>query len=111
MDESRPNPDALLATIQRQEAKARRGRFKIFLGMAAGVGKTYAMLENAHGALAEGIDVVVGYVETHGRVETETLIHGLEVITRQLVEYRGTILEEMECRRDPGPHSRIGPGR
>jgi two-component system, OmpR family, sensor histidine kinase KdpD len=96
MDESRPNPDALLAIIQRQEAKDRRGRFKIFLGMAAGVGKTFAMLENAHGALADDIDVVVGYVETHGRVETETLIDGLEVIPRQRVEYRGTILEEMD---------------
>lgn len=95
-DDRRPDPDALLATIQRQEARAERGQLKIFFGMAAGVGKTYAMLRAARKARAEGVDVVVGYVVTHGRAETEELLAGLETIPRQQVEYRGTNLEEMD---------------
>lgn len=95
-EERRPDPDALLATIQRQEAREERGKLKIFFGMAAGVGKTYAMLEAAHGAKAAGEDVVVGYVATHGRVETEALLLGLEHIPTMQVEYRGTVLEEMD---------------
>lgn len=92
----RPDPDALLASIRRQEERAKRGKLKVFLGMAAGVGKTYAMLQTAHDALQDGLDVVVGYVETHRRIETEELLHGLEVIPRRRVEYRGTVLEEMD---------------
>lgn len=95
-DDRRPDPDALLASIQRQEARVKRGKLKIFLGMAAGVGKTYAMLQTAHDALAGNVDVVIGFVETHNRIETEQLIHGLEVIPRLRVEYRGTVLEEMD---------------
>ena len=66
----RPNPDALLAEIQREERAAKRGQLKIFFGMCPGVGKTYAMLEAAQARVREGVDVVVGVVETHGRKET-----------------------------------------
>lgn len=96
LDEQRPDPDELLATIQKQEAQAERGKLKIFLGMAAGVGKTYAMLLEAQRLKAEGVDVVVGYIETHGRQETELLLDGLEVIPRRRIEYRGAWLEEMD---------------
>ena len=77
---NRPDPDHLLARIQAEEKQRTRGRLKIFFGYAAGVGKTYAMLEAAHQRKAEGVDVVVGYVETHKRVETENMLQGLEVI-------------------------------
>jgi two-component system sensor histidine kinase KdpD len=93
---ARPNPDALLASIQRTEAKARRGRLKVFFGMAPGVGKTYAMLEAAHKTLAAGVDLVVALVETHGRAETEALLQGLPALPRQTVEYRGTQLGELD---------------
>jgi len=94
--DGRPDPDALLAAIRKEEARAARGKLKIFFGMAAGVGKTYAMLEAAHLARAEGVDVVVGFVVTHGRAETETLLAGLEHIPRLRLEYRGAVLEEMD---------------
>jgi two-component system sensor histidine kinase KdpD len=93
---SRPNPDALLASIQRTEAKGRRGRLKVFFGMAPGVGKTYAMLEAAHKAQAAGVDLVVALVETHGREETRQLLDGLPALPRQQVEYRGTQLGELD---------------
>ncbi len=96
MDEFRPDPDVLLAAIQKDEARHQRGKLKIFFGMAAGVGKTYTMLDSAHQLRLKGVDVVVGYVETHRRAETELLLEGLEVIPRQQVEYRGTQLEEMD---------------
>ena len=92
----RPDPDELLARIQAEEQQQARGRLKIFLGYAAGVGKTYAMLEAAHQRKAEGIDLVVGYVETHGRAETEAMLRDLEVIPRRQVEYRGVVLPEMD---------------
>src|ERR1700689_901968 len=95
-EDIRPNPDALLAAIQKSEAATKRGKFKVFLGMAAGVGKTYAMLRAAHRALREGVDVVVGYVETHGRKETEAMVAGLPQISRRRVDYRGVTLEEMD---------------
>lgn len=95
-DTHRPDPDALLAAIQKESAKESRGRLKIFFGMAAGVGKTYAMLQAAHERKAEGVDVVVGYVETHDRSETAALVQGLEVIPRQQLDYRGTQLQEMD---------------
>lgn len=91
----RPDPDTLLAHVQAEEERQLRGKLKVFLGYAAGVGKTYAMLEAAHQRRDEGIDVVVGYIETHGRVETESLLRDLEVIPRQQLEYRGTIQTEM----------------
>ncbi len=96
MSEHRPDPDALLAAIQKAEARQQRGSLKIFLGMAAGVGKTYAMLEAARQRKIDGVDVVIGYVETHKRAETEALAQGLEVIPRQKLDYRGTVIEEMD---------------
>src|SRR2546429_7390373 len=78
MSAVRPDPDALLARVQREEAKAKRGKLKVFFGATAGVGKTYAMLEDARALKTRGVDVVVGYVEPHGRAETEALLEGLE---------------------------------
>src|SRR5947207_3922195 len=92
----RPNPDTLLAAIQKEDAKKKRGRLKVFFGMAPGVGKTYAMLEAARRELAAGKDVVIGYVETHGRKETEALAEGLLVVARRSAEYRGVSLTEMD---------------
>jgi two-component system sensor histidine kinase KdpD len=89
---SRPSPDALL----REAAREQSGRLKIFLGAAPGVGKTFEMLQSAQRRRREGVDVVVGVVETHGRAETEVLLEGLEVMPRQRVEYRGRMLEEMD---------------
>ena len=96
MDEQRPDPDQLLAAVQRQESSQNHGKLKIFLGMAAGVGKTYAMLETAQQLLLTGTDVVVGIAETHGRVETQALLERLEIIPRCQMEYHGTILAEMD---------------
>jgi two-component system sensor histidine kinase KdpD len=96
MNKQRPDPDVLLAAIQKDDARQHRSKLKIFIGMAAGVGKTYAMLEAAHQHQADGVDVVIGYIETHGRAETEALLAGMEVIPRRKVEYRGAILEEMD---------------
>ncbi len=90
--ENRPSPDALLA----QAAQEIRGRLKVFLGAAPGVGKTYEMLASAQAKQRDGIDIVVGVVETHGRRETEALLAGLEVIPRRTVEHRGHMLHEMD---------------
>jgi two-component system, OmpR family, sensor histidine kinase KdpD len=95
-DFKRPNPDTLLAYAQAEEQQQTRGKLKIFLGYVAGVGKTYAMLGAAHQRQAEGLDVVIGYVETHGRAETEALVEGLEIIPRRRVEYHGVSLPEMD---------------
>ena len=92
----RPDPDALLASLHREEARASRGRLKVFFGMCPGVGKTYAMLRAAQKERANGVDVVVGVVETHGRQETEAMLAGLPVIPRKPIDYRGTILHEMD---------------
>lgn len=94
MNEHRPDPDELLKNIQAEETK--RGRLKIFLGYVAGVGKTYAMLEAAHQRKTQGVDVVIGYIETHKRAETEELVEDLEVLPRKEVEYRGVTLPEMD---------------
>jgi two-component system sensor histidine kinase KdpD len=88
-DSTRPDPDQLLAEVQRDEARAKRGRLRIFFGASAGVGKTYSMLEAARAARAAGADLVVGYVEPHGRAETERLLEGLEQIPPLPVTYRG----------------------
>lgn len=94
--ESRPDPDALLARVHTDAAKAARGRLKIFFGMAPGVGKTYAMLEAARKVGKEGVDVVVGYVEPHARPETQALVLGLDVLPRKAVEQRGATLQEFD---------------
>ena len=95
-DDHRRNPDLLLATIQRTEAARTRGQLKVFLGMAPGVGKTYAMLEAARRELAAGRDVVIGYVETHGRKETDALTLGLPQIPRRPLDHRGLALTEFD---------------
>ncbi|HET6846517.1 MAG TPA: sensor histidine kinase KdpD [Anaerolineales bacterium] len=95
MDEQRrPDPEALLKQAQAEEGS--RGKLKIFLGYAAGVGKTYAMLEAAQQRRREGLDVVVGYVETHKRADTEGMLGGLEVLPRKILEYHGIQLTEMD---------------
>ena len=96
IDDSRPDPDELLSRVQSAEQQSPRGRFKIFLGYAAGVGKTYAMLEAAHQRKQEGVDVVVGYVETHGRADTEARLAGLDVLPRKEIVYRGISLTELD---------------
>lgn len=92
----RPDPDQLLAAVQTEEQQRMRGKLTIFLGYAAGVGKTFAMLSAAHQRKSEGVEVVVGYIETHKRAETEALVAGLEVVPRQQVEHRGARLPEMD---------------
>lgn len=96
MTEARPDPDQLLATVKAEEARSRRGKLRIFFGASAGVGKTYSMLEAARNMQASGVDIVVGYVEPHGRVETERLLEGLEQLPTIAVSYRGTIRREFD---------------
>ena len=91
-DASRPNPDELLAQLQRKETAATRGKLKIFFGMCPGVGKTFVMLQAAQQQHAAGGEVVVGIVETHGRAETAALLDGLALVPRARLEYRGTSL-------------------
>ncbi len=93
---ARPNPDQLLAALQKTEAGRNRGKLRLFFGMAAGVGKTFAMLKAAQEQLKAGIDIVVGFVETHGRAETAALLQGLPTLPQKKIEYRGTYLEEMD---------------
>jgi two-component system sensor histidine kinase KdpD len=93
---SRPDPDLLLAEWKQAEAESATGRLKIFLGMCPGVGKTYAMLEAAHRLRAEGIDVIIGIAETHGRPETARLLEGLELLRRRCIHYRGITLSEFD---------------
>jgi two-component system sensor histidine kinase KdpD len=92
--DTRPSPDALLQAARREESTA--GRLKIFVGAAPGVGKTYEMLQQARARRRDGVDLVVGVVETHGRRETEALLAGLEVIPRRRLDYLGQALEEMD---------------
>ncbi len=106
-EHSRPDPDDLLAKIQAEEKARRRGSLKIFLGYAAGVGKTYAMLEAAQVRKSEGVDVAVAYVETHRRADTDALLSGLEILPRKKVEYRGVDLTEMDVDAVLGRHPQI----
>ncbi len=92
----RPDPDALLARVTAEERREARARFKIFFGMAPGVGKTYRMLQVARDLVAEGVDVVVGEIETHGRYDTAGLLLGLEVLPRRELPYRGRVVEEFD---------------
>jgi two-component system, OmpR family, sensor histidine kinase KdpD len=91
-DRDRPPPEQFLNLIRDQQ----RGRLKVYLGFAAGVGKTYEMLQEAQRLKRQGVDVVVGIVETHGRAETAALLEGLGQVPRQRIEYRGVVLEEMD---------------
>jgi len=95
-DPQRPDPDALLAHVQEQERRAERGKLRIYFGASAGVGKTYAMLAAAHRMQAEGHDVLVGVVETHGRSETAALLDGLEVLPRKEIAYRDKSITEFD---------------
>lgn len=91
-DQTAASPEHFLALIRQQQ----RGRLKIYLGFAAGVGKTYEMLQEGQRLMARGVDVVIGVVETHGRVDTAALITNLEQVPRHRIEYRGVALEEMD---------------
>lgn len=91
-NDGRPSPDALLEEVEREA----RGRLKIFLGAAPGVGKTYEMLMSGRARKADGVDVVIGVVETHGRKETEALVEGFEIVPRKAVDYKGRQLQEMD---------------
>lgn len=92
----RPDPDALLAQMQREDEAAKPGKLHIFLGMCPGVGKTYAMLQAARQRMKEGVDVLAGIIETHGRHETAALLEGLRVLPRRPLEHRGVTLEEFD---------------
>ncbi len=97
-EDKRPSPDEILARVQREERDANQGRLKLFLGFAAGVGKTYEMLQEANRRKCEhGQDVVIGYVETHGRKDTEAQIGELEVVPRKTLTYKGATFEEMDA--------------
>jgi two-component system sensor histidine kinase KdpD len=91
-DANRPTPEHFLTLIRQQQ----RGRLKIYLGFAAGVGKTYEMLQEAHRLKQQGVDVVIGVVETHGRADTAALLAGLEAVPRRRIEYHGVVLDEMD---------------
>src|SRR5262247_1122177 len=88
----RPTPESLLARLR----EAERARLRIYIGAAPGVGKTYQMLEDAHLLRQQGYDIVVGFVETYGRADTEAQIKSLEVIPRKKIQYRNVVLEEMD---------------
>jgi two-component system sensor histidine kinase KdpD len=92
----RPDPDALLARVTAEAQREGRTRFKVFFGFAPGVGKTYRMLQVARDLMAEGVDVVIGAIETHGRYDTAGLMLGLEVLPRRQLPYRGRVLEEFD---------------
>ena len=94
-DEPRPNPDTLLQALNQADLSGHKGKLSIFFGMAAGVGKTYAMLEAAQNRMKDGVDVAVGIVETHDRNETEALLTGLETIPRMRLSYRNASLREL----------------
>ena len=96
MDDRRPDPDALLRKVQEEESREARAKLKVFFGAAPGVGKTYAMLSEAQERRTEGLDVVIGVVETHGRSETAALIEGLEVLPRRELAYAGQFLPEFD---------------
>lgn len=96
MHDDRPDPDKLLAQLKEEEAQALRGRLKIFFGASAGVGKTYAMLSSARSMQQQGVDVVIGVVETHGRSETEALVAGIERLPLKEVSYRDRALKEFD---------------
>jgi two-component system sensor histidine kinase KdpD len=94
--DSRPTAEEMLARIGAGDGEPEHGRLRVYLGMAPGVGKTYRMLEEGHRRTKRGTDLVVGFVESHGRQETEKLLDGLEIVPRRRVEYRGVVVEEMD---------------
>jgi two-component system, OmpR family, sensor histidine kinase KdpD len=96
IDDNRPDPDELLASLKLEEEKGKRGKLKIFFGMCAGVGKTYTMLQVAHGEKKKPCDIIIGFVETHNRKETAELVQGFEVIPRKTYNYKSATIEEMD---------------
>lgn len=106
MKEKRPDPDELLKLVEAEERQGESGKLRIYLGAAPGVGKTYSMLGDARAQYDQGLDIVVGVVESHGRKEIEALMTGLEILPRQLVDYRGIKLTEFDLdaalKRNPG---------
>ncbi|MFR1760201.1 MAG: histidine kinase, partial [Christensenellaceae bacterium] len=96
MTQTRATPDELLRRMEQQQRDKNRGKLKIFFGYAAGVGKTYAMLEAAHAAQMQGVDVVAGYIEPHTRPQTMKLLEGLEQIQPLLIPYKGITLREFD---------------
>ncbi len=94
--EQRPDPDALLAKVTHEEARAQRGKLRIYFGSSAGVGKTYAMLVAARKLRAEGRDLLLGVIETHGRAETEALLSELPALPPRASVYRGKLLTEFD---------------
>jgi len=96
MDDQRPDPEALLKRAQEEQIRESRGKLKIFFGATAGVGKTYSMLQAAHEQLLDGVDAVIGWVETHNRAETRALLQGLEILPPRTVEYHGVTLREFD---------------
>ena len=102
---SSQTPDRRAEDFLELVERSKRGRLKLYIGFAAGVGKTYRMLQEAHALKARAVDIVVAFVETHGRLETEALVAGLEVVPRRKIEYRGVEIEEMSLnnvlKRDP----------
>ena len=95
-EDNRPDPDELLASLKDEEERSKSGKLKIFFGMCAGVGKTYSMLKTAHSESLKGVDIVVGYVETHNREETAELVEGFELIPRKSYEYKTAMVHEMD---------------
>jgi two-component system, OmpR family, sensor histidine kinase KdpD len=96
MTDERPNPDDLLSRVEREEHKVQRGKLKVFFGSNAGVGKTYAMLDEARMRAAEGANVLIGYAEPHIRPDTEALLLGLDLLPYKLVEHKGSVLKEFD---------------
>lgn len=95
-EEDKPSPDEILEAIQNKERRESLGKLKIFFGMSAGVGKTYSMLQEAHQKLKDGVNVVIGTINTHGRKETEALLEGLPIIPEKWVKYKDTVFEELD---------------
>lgn len=105
MEHERPDPDLLLKQLQLEEDKSeKKGRLKIFLGAAAGVGKTYSMLSDAHEQRARGVDVMIGFIETHGRKETEAMVSDLPMVPLRNIHYRGTCITEFDIDAALGRH-------
>src|SRR5512135_3730054 len=96
LDDDRPTPEEMLERVRRQAGSGARGRLRIYLGMAPGVGKTFAMLQEGHRRKDRGTDVVVGFVETYGRPQTIAAIGDLEVLARKQIGYKGVTLEELD---------------
>ncbi len=97
VDDDLPTPEEMLERVRRQAGAGARGRLRVYLGMAPGVGKTFAMLQEGHRRKERGTDLVIGFVETYGRPHTIEAIGDLEIVPRKQVPYKGVVLEEMDA--------------